>query len=236
MAASNEPSTLTFAIHHNNQASRRIRRGDYDCAICELLVALRCVKKAMTKPSYKDATSTAMHQHSTLETKPFNYEIVPGMESTKFSSRFVYRYPLQILWESVNECRDSCNKVASTIVFNLALVHHLRAMLTSDLHNISRNDDLKKSLCFYEKAYVLQLNERSSESGIRALATLNNLAHVNHLHRNEYRARQCWQMLLSLIVLVTDACSDNDGNEDMSCFLGSVTHLILKQAESAPAA
>ena len=236
MSTSMNVSPLVLAIHHNNEGACRINKGAYASAISELLAALRFIKKAMNKSSYKDAASTVMHQHSTLETEPFSYEFETEVESTSFSTRFVYKYPLQIRWESANECRDSCNKAASTIVFNLALVHHLRAMHTADPRTISRNDDLNKSVCFYEKAYVLQLNEKCGESGIRAMATLNNLAHVNHLQHNEYRARQCWQMLLSLIVLVTDACSTNNNNGDLSCFLGSVTHLILRQAESAPAA
>ena len=230
------PSPLTLAIHYNNEGTYHLKKGDYETAINELLSALRLLKKAMRASSYDDARPCNMGEYSSLQTSPFSYEVGTERDFEEFPSTYIYRNPLRIKCGIVTECRDSCNKVASTIVFNLALVYHLRGVYPLEHGRKSRDEDLKKSVCFYEKAFVLQQNEKCGENGIRSLATLNNLAHVHYLVRNDLKANTCWHMLLSLIVIITDSCRTNVSVDEVSCFLGSVTHLILKDTGTAPAA
>jgi hypothetical protein len=75
---------------------------------------------------------------------------------------------------------------------------------------------------------------------LRALGIWNNLAHVNSLLGDDNQTNACWNQLLTLMVYITtDSYSeykDSDSEEAAKHFIGNVSHLILKNSTTPPAA
>ena len=211
----------------SNQGSRLRNRG-----VCGSISSTRQIPLARVILAVKRKPN---QQESTLQvqTCDFNHHSLHNHQQ-HVSPRYIHRSPLRMIEETANECADSCTRASGIIIFNLALVYHLRSL---SVDQSDREKQLRRAQCFYEQAYSLHLNEKGSVDGIRALASLNNLGHVNILLHNEYNANECWKMLLSLIVYLTESTGVSPTlQSDLRSFMGNVTHLILDVAVSAPAA
>jgi hypothetical protein len=127
------------------------------------------------------------------------------------------------------------------LLYNLALCHHLSAtMNSSDSSSTSRQDfnrvqeKLQKALHLYELAYTISLTEQDCSmlpegepttqfSILQQLALVNNLGHVHAALGNIECSRQCFQNLLSTLMVVRD-CGEQI--EKMDGFLSNVMNLI----------
>lgn len=138
--------------------------------------------------------------------------------------------------------RGALMKVTVAILFNLALCHHRLANNNTDTIDVERKSHLLKALAIYSLSCRIQLQEDMVLDDIHLLSHINNMGTIHKELGNTEMSRRCWSRLLSHLVLYRELARER---EDQSVsdlrtivegFHGNVTHLLLRDASTAPSA
>lgn len=232
---------LHQSLELNNEGARLICKGEYARAVSTFLEAMTTVKQMVA-----DENSIAENRDEDTEmdsTCEYCSEIVSCMEAESSSSPeeaascedesshcFVFRNPL-VMSLDANECGDrTVAKLSAIMMFNMALSHHLSA-----LKHHKNATQLHAALMLYENAYLLLENEQVEICVLYNLALSNNLGQVLKSMKHQPEARQCFEQLLSILLLLVEYCDD----EEKVClegFFRSASPCILGNAKAASAA
>jgi tetratricopeptide (TPR) repeat protein len=149
---------------------------------------------------------------------------------------FVFTRPIFISEESsVKETSSSYFvELSFMMLYNLALCHHLYA-LSSSSDDEDTETTLQKALSLYELAYRVLSTEDTDATVLHQMVIVNNLGHVHAQLQNVECSRQCFENLLSTIMLVKD-CGEADSVQDMDGFLSNTLALMNTGCQFAAAA
>jgi hypothetical protein len=150
--------------------------------------------------------------------------------SDRISSRgsvfLVYATPNQVCRDGV-EPNKSPNWLSASIMFNLSLTHHMKAMASPSPAAYNT------ALQLYEYTYRLLSRDASSEY-VLLLAVMNNVAHVQYKMRDRLAAeRTCsllWRAVLDIEEQDTTISSTVDG------FCTNVIQVFFKHSQAAAVA
>jgi hypothetical protein len=233
------PSTAVHAIYANNEGVRLFERGDFVHANHAFASAFKAIKEAIAR---EECQPSNIHNDTLCKQEEFKIQAEPSFIPPADAAGpkpaddiahnvFIYQHAWRITNEEhIRHTRLTCHALSGIIVYNLALVYHLRA------NRCSREYEgyallLHKAEKLYSCSQAIHMNLPFLDFP-RAMGTWNNLAHVQTLIGNNCKATKCWEQLLALIVYLSDSPSIN---ETKGLFIGNVMHLILK-APSMPAA
>jgi hypothetical protein len=196
-------------------------------------------QRAPTAPAVEDGPAETMESSSTSAKVPLNqqqqqgsllsYSVCQteatredGQESAEEdSSPFIYRYPIRCPFQEsqFENCvlLDLDVTLSAAIIFNLALAHHLYA---TERERSSESDPslnvtmLEKSVRLYEFAHHLLTRQQGLDLDIVFLmATINNLGHAHKaLNASSPKAQNCFQQLMSVLMLLTDGSEEERNN------------------------
>jgi hypothetical protein len=123
-------------------------------------------------------------------------------------------------------------------VYNIALCNHLCALVPGAT---SRRAKICKAQALYNLAYDLQAKEQLQFPQIVTMALINNLGHCYEILQQHELSRQCYQHLLSAI-MISNVCR-HDGSDDsprprhcIDGFMRNIVRLVEKPAIMAAAA
>jgi hypothetical protein len=173
---------------------------------------------------------------SSLSCRCMNHEVT----APRLATVGIYKVPRTVSARFSNMCCVSdYNKVASALIFNLALAHHLASFETNAGEQEQQQPDrahLLQALRAYELVYKLHMEEGQSSllNPFYAMVTLNNVALVYYSLLDEQRANQCAEALLSSIVWFQ--YQQEEPSELFLFFSETVQHLILTDSYTALAA
>jgi hypothetical protein len=233
---SNSCSTLKMAhpAQMNNDAVYLIENGKYDEAVVTLGASLKKVKLIMSGDTrilnlqqYEDGDLSC--DFSPMGTSFLRTYGKPGAEvSSIFQECVVVRRFLPS-----SQLDKKCELVSYAILYNLALVHHLKAVKESSSGR-AQTLLLTRAMSLYEHAHHILINQDVDVSLMHTMAIASNLGHVHHMLGDEQKARLCFQHLLSTIIYIVD-CGDAVRIDAFDGFFTNVMPL-LSAASSAAAA
>lgn len=176
------------------------------------------------------------------------------------SNTFVYADPIVLDDEPVvcHRHQQCLMKITVTILFNMALAHHL--MARSTLTRLQEEDeswdeerrnelqrhctsDLKRAVALYTLSCRIHVFERLSMNEMIAMAHLNNLGQIHAILGNTSLSKAFFEKLLSNLALYTE--SNRDGKHQatrrgrrrrLAGFYRNAAQIILRGPELAPAA
>jgi tetratricopeptide (TPR) repeat protein len=126
---------------------------------------------------------------------------------------FVYRKPIYI----PKHAKRSRVMVSLIILYNMALANHLIALEEEDDEedeeeetNCCKEQRLSKAFRLYELAYKLQLAVGDQAGTLFALFLLNNLGQIHKAMGNVNKSRQCFERVLSNVIILGEAWSKSD--------------------------
>jgi hypothetical protein len=219
----------------NNQGVEAINAGDLGRA-CELLVrALHSVRGSLESTAAADRddppTPTITSRPScpviTSErcTATGSTPLSPPSSNTsgEHSSMFlVYSMGVPIEMPSDRNAMDlDCRVYSGTIIFNLALVHHLKGLLGSTK---VQQQALHNAMSLYEKCYVLVIgflhelshetnldHVRAGRSSVRLLtmALLNNMVHLSWEFMNYHQSQDTFYALIEFALSSSSSSSSS---------------------------
>lgn len=183
------------------------------------------------------------------------------MTSLALSDTYVYADPIILDDESLvcHRHRQCLMKITVTILFNMALAHHLMARSTlirmfdeessSSLDEEHRHElqrtcrcDLKRAVTLYTLSCRIHVFERLSMNEMIAMAHLNNLGQIHAILGNTSVSKAFFEKLLSNLALYTESYRDSEhqatrrGRRRLAGFYQNATQIILRGPELAPAA
>jgi hypothetical protein len=128
----------------------------------------------------------------------------------------------------------SLSSYAFAMLFNMALSYHLGAIVRRK----GRKFDFKSALDLYELAYTIQLQQDIKVPLFHSCAIVNNTAHVQISLNNEKAATQCFQHLISILMLAVEEGPGNvcGSSDSFVGFFHNVASIMLEGALCAPAA
>ena len=270
-------SHMRRAISSNNEGVECLRRGQLKETTLHLSSSLQSAKAALMTTQRVSTVGSQQEDPATvsvsLQTLSVELDMLPSSSASTAASVHAVCTKIFLLQRSDEESSNNrstpeelCNTLSAIVVFNLALLHHLKGMQASDVTSSTTPNDFEKAVRLYEHSYQLHMNDSTHSSSpdfsLRAMSILNNLAHVHSVLNDETRSGLCWQKLLSLILYCREygileaqeqdedtpgnsmQCEDEDDeflqrqcpSNQVQRFLSNVTHLILKDEISAPAA
>eukprot|EP00980_Cylindrotheca_fusiformis_P031369 scaffold26259_cov108-Cylindrotheca_fusiformis.AAC.3 len=206
---------ISSVIHQNNTAVNLMENGEYDAAIQRLSSCLRfCASEGTTLQS----DDRLQHNRETnLDRCMLRYQSCSLPSCNDFDDcdqPYVYRQPIHIASDIESGSRGK-QFIASILMFNLALGHHL---MFEEQDDEIAEPYLQKALMMYELAFDLQkTNEFFDSNYIFVVAILNNVATI-HLYQDERDlAKQYFEQVLSILMFVI-------GRRVLSgCCSGSIT-------------
>jgi hypothetical protein len=144
-----------------------------------------------------------------------------------------YLYTRPIFLPSDDCLSLSLSTYAFAMLFNMALSNHLGAIVRRQ----GRKFTFKSALDLYELAYTIHLQEDINAPLFHSCAIVNNTAHVQRSLNNEKGATQCFQHLLSILMLAVEGPGNVCGSSDSFVgFFHNVASIMLGEALCAPAA
>ena len=175
---------------------------------------------------------TEKHQpttaHSSMSSTSEDCEM-NGMDNNT-SYDFIYREPIRFLdrYDSPSHA-----ELILTIVFNLALSYHLKALHNSQKKLSKRH--LLKAMKLYKFASMLESTHQICLAPSHSVAMLNNVAQIYKAAGRDEKADRMFHKLLSTIALIVDNGASSFVDE-IDGFVQNVSHLILKETHIALAA
>jgi hypothetical protein len=151
--------------------------------------------------------------------------------SSSSSPDYVFRSPIYFSdsLEEQNQ-RLPLAKLALSLLFNLALSHHDVA-----LQSRGASQSFEAALFHYQLAYSVQIREGIELSTLHMLGLINNVSQLLNCMGNREGSHQCFEYLLSSIMLHVDQSRGHIEPEVMGMlerFMENVSCTILKAATS----
>ena len=222
----------------NNNGVRLLEKGDFETAttvLCEALKEAKHLLATLAEESKKDHHSTRFRPPHNDCSRAIQISEVNMMPDGCSLYRIAYKLneascDLSLFTPATAERTPT---PALVCVYNLALSHQLWA-----LESRSRIDILLRSIRLYELAYTMIMQEDSFVDGYErvSLAIVNNLGLAHHAMKNEPKAKQCYDHLLSLLMYYQDSRSVDMGDDLARPILSTVSRQILKAPITPPAA
>ena len=235
-----------YAQKLNNSAALCIEIGQYDRAISSLAKALRLSREHSHERMMGGCNC---HQCSLGCCIAFSENIPPVLDNTSTPSckgigcDYVYQRPIRIPPQPIVENHNMGTTLFLIITFNLAMAHHLSAIVSSNTTNTSNTDEIhtsgnkiKKTLQLYELAHNWHsrlsqtshkcdhddsMDIRNDESPSNSVASIrfsmiisNNLSHIHRLCSNYTKHRQYLEHLLSTVMVAVEYKTRTDYNND----------------------
>lgn len=241
----------------NNRAAHCIEIGDYETAVSSLVRALRIAEVSTSAASADDddfameveAPPTCSCRYCSLDyCMTYSQQVASQSEkssmdellyceaSTKVDAGnvgggYVYRQPIRVSPQTMNEGHSMGVVLPLILTFNLALTHHLSSLSSGQKAERSK---LQRVLRLYELAYRWQIEEEDHQvESIRfTMVIANNLGEIHRAVSNHDKHQKCLQHLLSTLMFIVD-CNSQDNNNgsgtaiDMDGFLRNTSELIL---------
>jgi hypothetical protein len=212
----------------NNHAALCIETGRYDRAIFNLVKALKLSENV-------DSISTCACKHCSLDECMTFSQKVPGFErrnsSESLTSRvsesgYIYRRPIRVTPQAMQEGHSTGLILPLIIAFNLALAHHLSAIEEKQMDR----KKLKKVLRLYELVHGWQMEKNNEQFDcIRFTMILaNNLGEIHRAVNDRSKHVMCLQHLLSTMMFLVVDGQQTDGSLELDGFLRNTSQLILQ--------
>jgi tetratricopeptide (TPR) repeat protein len=230
--SSNMNSASQQAILGNNAAASQIEGGEYQAAIENLSAAVgtfRCLLR---------------RAESQIEARCIDITIdgcmVDASPPNSTETQFLYQHSIRIPENKVfGTTYGESSMIASMVVFNLALAHHLKANRMDhrqggcyQMHE-KNHADLRKARQLYELSLNLRHDaKRFTSPGKRnndvffTLAIFNNLGLVHRRLLNQEASLKCLQHVLSTLMCLTDAGYAHRLSSTLDGFFVNVAPLI----------
>lgn len=205
--------------------------GEYGRAISTFSTALRILKQLLAlegtgsdSVSYDPSSMDLSISFIEAESSSYQHE-------DDEPSHFVFQKPIVVMALDFEKYGSNTPaKLSAIMIFNFALAHHLSAM--KHKNNYSH---LHIALRLYAVAYLQQQNEQAEICTLYTLALSNNLGQVLNATKHISKANQCFEQLLSKLLLVLEYCDDEE-KRNIRCFFRSASSCILGNINMAPAA
>ena len=230
----------------NNQGVQFLQEGHYEDATYCFIEAMQGINRQMVSPPVDLGSSiTAESDHSSyfisLDGQDDYYDCCSPYPTTPShdagSDLFLFRSALLLSGDrekSSDCCSTSCSNTSFTkstfvtVLYNLALSYHLKALDLQDIQSLTQ------ALSYYQIAYRVVVSGATA-SLPQVMAIFNNIGHVHRLLRNDDGAKNCFQHLLSVMMLVQQTGEVNRINK-WDGFLSNVFGLIGEGPNPASAA
>lgn len=211
-----------LVIQKNNEAVYQISSGKFPEAIENLTSALNACRQYMGEECQLESERpiTSLDQCMT------HSEATHFPEDKGRNGSYVYRQGIYIPIEVAQE-RQSSVMVSTILIFNLALAQQL-----PEANPVSKQSKLIKAARLYDLAFNMQREEQLGDNIYFALATVNNLGVIYQQLEEKEAANQCFEHLLSTLMLVLDC---GESTPQFGRFIHNATS-ILSKTVSAPAA
>jgi tetratricopeptide (TPR) repeat protein len=226
------------AIADNNAAVSQIEAGDYLAAIENLSSAVSSFKRLFSQSEKPLETNC---DDITIYNCIANTFPLTGTNSTE--TEFLYEHPIRICENKVfgTTCCES-SIIASMVIFNLALAHHLQANSVEQQEGScychldeTTYANLQKARQLYEISLTMQRDAQSTTDPDKhnndvffMLAAFNNLGLVYRRLQNQDASVKCFQHILSTLMCLTDAGYADGLSSKWDGFFVNVTPLISK--------
>jgi tetratricopeptide (TPR) repeat protein len=201
------------AFGRNNEGASLIESGNYNEASQMLCKALRLIRH-----DGKSSSSSIEKSETSLKECQIQDKFRDPDEP------FVYSNPVFLQKKST----DSAG-ISMTILFNLAIANHLRAM--KDENN--SNARLQRALKLYELVYAIQNTNTRGLPLTQCLGLVNNCGHIHKQLNREAKANRLFQHLLTTLMLMVQQGEEIPEAEG---FFSTTSHLILQGPAAARAA
>jgi hypothetical protein len=217
------------AAELNNRGVSLLELGQLEAASCAFKDALKATRDQLNllPADSENVLGTQRPDDSVRSWTPHSW--ITDRISSGGSSFLVYRVPERICPKGLtpNSLDSIPTSVVVSILFNLSLTHHLRAMA-------SRSPAAyETALQLYEHTYRLITQDKSADLFL-PLAVLNNVAHVQYKMENLLAAdRTCgllWRAVLDIEEQESSMSSMVEG------FCTNVIQVTFKHSQSAAAA
>ena len=217
---------INEAISKNNAAVALIETGNYKEATVHLSSVLRGLRDDIMMCNLDDVQrnfprTTSLDQCMVESQGPGRFEENTGDDPC------IYDAPIRMPLSLEKSCGCS-NVIASILLFNLALAHHLLLHSSSSDESTTKNSSsiLDMILLLYERAFDMQASQDVyfDQNYYFVLACVNNIAVVHRQRDQSLLSKQCFEKVLSILMFLTDNGIVNDGGRlDMSIFYHNVT-------------
>jgi tetratricopeptide (TPR) repeat protein len=199
-------SEMMNIVHLNNYGASFLKSADYKNAVKTLARGLQASRRLLEKliENQEDTTLSACGLDSMMN-QPYHPQ--NSNESDCNADTYLYQLPIHVT-EELRTTYSSYVMVSVSLIFNLALAHHLLAL--SGNHENPRAL-LRKAARFYEYGFDLQQGQGRAPSEIFCMASLNNLGQVYQALGEKESAKKCFQYLISTIMELA-RCQELDGS------------------------
>jgi len=228
------PELATLVLELNNRGVRSIDLTNFDESIRDFSRALHIVKQvlALQGEEEQDELDCEDFPPSAPQDADFYFACCQQhvAKAVSIGEPFIFRSPIIVPSNTAQPtCFNYYVKLSYVLLYNLALSHHLSAL--SD----GSTKKLQKAISLYELAYTIMTTEDISLSVLQTMAIVNNLGMIHSTLGAQNKSQQCFQHLLSAIMIVNDS-GERDPVNQMEGFIMNVMPLILGRSRVAPAA
>jgi tetratricopeptide (TPR) repeat protein len=153
----------------------------------------------------------------------------------KHSSGFVYSHPMIIPQNTPSNVLESNVLMASAILFNMALAHHL----APDGGAADKRKSLTKAALLYKDSMTLSRTYRNGNEKclLFTMAVLNNLGTCHRALGRHANAELWFGALLQFVLFLQASPEKEDASNYMQRFFENISHLFLPNSgPTAPAA
>ena len=262
---STSPSTLE-TVRLNNEATYHMRSGDYVQASSCLSSALLTLREAIQSDRFQDITMIDARCERRSEKKKRSFYFVSryrgGMAFETTSDMecddwFLHEDAIMINLEQAFTSIRSIEILSYSIIYNLALCHHIKAMRdlstrseTLDVPSLkdseyTPDEYLRRATTLYIQAEKLLVSHDLNNLGgnddmLYKMAITNNLGHAYHFLHKESTAKAYFQRLLLSLVSISEH-REREGIVESChglCFDGFLTNAmnLMCASSAAPAA
>ena len=249
-----QPHIISYNIHNismdsilamNNQACLLLENGAYEASLAIFRDALALTQEILQEDgnsemdaSFRSTDSEVMLQRHTALAKvqsPRKPLHVAFDDECDVNTVFVYRSPIHISLQELDEREMDEFDLNCIMLFNMALASHVWALDEEEKcrHPIACERRLKKALKYYEMAFTLQV-DLGSMNITNILALVNNCSAIYRLLERTQRAEKfCNHMLSTLMAMIE--IGEAKEVEQLEGFLHNASRLILQDVAAAAA-
>ena len=222
----NKGSFIMKAAALNSRGACFLEQGHLEEASSAFKEALKEIRDQMNRvpiDSVDVAPSNRIHDRRRVSTPQ-------SWTSDRISSRgslfLVYATPNQVCRDGVAS-NKSPNSLSASIMFNLSLTHHMKAMASPS------HAAYNTALQLYEYTYRLLSRDGSSEY-VLLLAVMNNVAHVQYKMRDRLAAERTCSLLWRAVLDIEE--QDATISSTVDGFCTNVIQVFFKHSQAAAVA
>eukprot|EP00980_Cylindrotheca_fusiformis_P031315 scaffold26160_cov103-Cylindrotheca_fusiformis.AAC.1 len=191
-------------IFENNTAIAFIDAQEYHEAISLLS---RSLKNYYSEGRDTDIRPVSTDEEETENSQPTKLDrcMVSRLHSSFNDDRaYMYDNPVRMPATLVEPTSNRRSTIASILIFNLALAHHL---LSLQPRNVSKvESSLEVAMTLYELALELQTSKKFFDSNyMYVLATLNNIALIRQQQNQEKLAKKGFAQVFAILMFMMDS-------------------------------